>query len=134
MSLTNVLYVPSLYCTLISVSRILKQTKCVAMFTDTMCILQDRSLKTLIGTGEERGAVYYLADVVSAKIHSIDISTDQEWWHRRSGHPSFMVLSDLPIFFSNSKSASSRPCDVCFRAKQARGVFYDSFNKAGDFL
>lgn len=35
-SLTNVLYVPSLNCTLISVSKILKQTKCVAMFTDTL--------------------------------------------------------------------------------------------------
>lgn len=50
--LTNVLYVPTLNCTLLSVSKIVKQTKCFATFTDTFCFLQDRFSKTLIGTGE----------------------------------------------------------------------------------
>lgn len=37
----NVLFMPSLNCTLISISKILKQTKCVAFFTDILCVLQD---------------------------------------------------------------------------------------------
>ncbi|XP_010424655.1 PREDICTED: uncharacterized protein LOC104709792 [Camelina sativa] len=75
-SLENVLYVPSLNCTLISVSKILKQTKCDAWFSDEFCVLQDRSSKTLIGSGEERDGVYYLKEVVSAKIHSVKAAVD----------------------------------------------------------
>lgn len=52
-SFNNVLFVPSLNCTLISVSKILKQTKCVVLFTDTLFVLQERFSKTLIRTGEE---------------------------------------------------------------------------------
>lgn len=33
---------------------------------------------------------------------------------------------------SSSKSATPSPCDICFRAKQTREVFPESFNKAND--
>ncbi|XP_013624795.1 PREDICTED: uncharacterized protein LOC106330956 [Brassica oleracea var. oleracea] len=42
-SLHDVLFVPDFNCTLISVSKLLKQTGCIAIFTDTLCVLQDRS-------------------------------------------------------------------------------------------
>lgn len=130
LSLHNVLYVPSLNCTLISVSKILKQTGCFAMFTDAVCVLQDRLSRTLIETGEECDGVYYLTDVATAKIHMVDASSDQTLWHHRLGHPSFSVLSALPMFLS--VSVGSHSCDVCFRAKQTREVFPDSFNKSED--
>ena len=47
-SLNIVLYVPALNCTLISVSKILKQTGCLATFSDTVCVLQDHFSRTLI--------------------------------------------------------------------------------------
>lgn len=131
-SFMNVLYVPSLNCTLISVSKIVKQTKCVALFIDTLCVLQDRFSKTLIGSGEVRDGVYYLKDVVSAKIHNVNANPDKALWHRHLGHPSFSVVSALPMFSSSSKTASSSPCDVCFIAKQTREVFHDSSNKASE--
>ena len=53
-SLINVLYVPNFNCTLISISKLLKQTRCIAIFTDTLCVLQDHFTRTLIGAGEER--------------------------------------------------------------------------------
>ena len=129
-SLLNVLYVPALNCTLISVSKILKQTNYLATFTDTICVLQDRFSRTLIGTGEERDGVYYLTDVATAKTHTVDASPDQSLRHQRLGHPSFSVLSSLPLF--SSTNISSRSCDVCFRAKQTREVFPDSSNKSDD--
>uniref|UniRef100_A0A0D2ZZM6 Retrovirus-related Pol polyprotein from transposon TNT 1-94-like beta-barrel domain-containing protein n=1 Tax=Brassica oleracea var. oleracea TaxID=109376 RepID=A0A0D2ZZM6_BRAOL len=94
-SLTNVLYVPSLSCTLISVAKILKQTNCFATFTDTICLLQDRFTKNLIGAGEERDGVYFFTDVVTAKVHRVDAATSQALWHQRLGHPSFSVFSAL---------------------------------------
>ncbi|KAG7536483.1 GAG-pre-integrase domain [Arabidopsis suecica] len=129
-ALTNVLYVPTLTCTLLSVSKIVKQTKCVATFTDTICVLQDRFSRTLIGSGEEREGVYYLTDVATAKIHTATVSSDQALWHQRLGHPSFTVLSSLPVFSKSSSSVGSHSCDVCFRAKQTREVFPLSINKS----
>nr|AAC67205.1 putative retroelement pol polyprotein [Arabidopsis thaliana] len=131
-SLSNVLYVPALNCSLISVSKLVKQIKCLALFTDTICVLQDRFSRTLIGTGEERDGVYYLTDAATTTVHKVDITTDHALWHQRLGHPSFSVLSSLPLFSGSSCSVSSRSCDVCFRAKQTREVFPDSSNKSTD--
>jgi len=39
LTLTNVLYVPTLSCTLISVFKLVKQTKCLALCSDTICVL-----------------------------------------------------------------------------------------------
>lgn len=38
-TLLHVLFVPNLNCSLISVSKLLKQTNCVAFLTDTLCVL-----------------------------------------------------------------------------------------------
>ncbi|XP_010463099.1 PREDICTED: uncharacterized protein LOC104743749 [Camelina sativa] len=118
--LTNVLFVPSLNCTLISVSKILKQTKCLATFSDTICVLQ------------ERDGVYYLTDVATTTIHMASAASDPALWHQHLGHPSFSVLSALPLFSRSSSSVDSTSYDVCFRAKQTRAVFPDSLNKTTD--
>ncbi|CAA7027675.1 unnamed protein product [Microthlaspi erraticum] len=110
-------------------AKLLKHTNCFAMVTDTICVLQDRFTRTLIGAGEERDGVYYFTDIVSAKSNKAVFGSDQALWHRRLGHPSFSVLSSLDLFSKLSSSASSSPCDVCFRAKQTREVFFDSLNK-----
>ena len=46
-------------------------------FTDAICVLQDRFSRTLIGTDEERDGVYYLTDVATAKINTVNASPDQ---------------------------------------------------------
>ena len=118
--LQRVLFVPDMNCTLVSVAKLLKQANCFAHFTDTICVLQDRFSRTLIGAGEERNGVYYFTDLVVAKSHRAVGGSDQVLWHQRLGHPSFSVFSDLSFV---SKPASSSPCDTCFRAKQTREVF-----------
>ncbi|CAL9235088.1 unnamed protein product, partial [Arabidopsis halleri] len=96
-TLSDVLFVPNLNCSLISVSKLLRQTSCFALLTDTLCILQDRFTRTLIGAGEERDGVYYFKDVMAARVNKVSASTDQILWHRRLGHPSFSVISALPV-------------------------------------
>ncbi|CAA7047384.1 unnamed protein product [Microthlaspi erraticum] len=132
LTLPNVLFVQDLNCTLISVSKLLKQTGGVAMFTDTLCVLQDRFSRILIGAGEERDGVYYFKDVMAARIHRAVADSDSTLWHQRLEHPSFSVFSSLPQFSGVSKPVCSGPCDVCFRAKQTREVFSDSINKTTD--
>ena len=69
-TLRDVLFVPKLDCTLVSVSKLLKYSNCFALFTDTICVLLDRSSKTLIGAGEEHDGVYYFKDMSSTSQQS----------------------------------------------------------------
>ena len=111
----------------------MKQTGCIAIFTDTLCVLHDRFSRTLIGAGEEREGVYYFTGVKVARVNAASTSKSSSTvlWHRRLGYPSYKVLSSLPVL-DNFKidSADFSQCDICFRAKQTRNVFPDSFNKA----
>ena len=95
--LNDVLFVPDFDCTLISVSKLLKQTGCVAIFTDTLCFLQDRFSRTLIGAGEEREGVYYFTGVLAARAHKVSevVKSSGTLWHRRLGHPALGVLLSL---------------------------------------
>lgn len=132
-SLFDVLYVPNFDCTLISVSKLLRQTGCIAIFTDTLCVLQDSFTSTLIGAGEEREGVYYFTGVTVIRAHrtGAEKSSSSVLWHRRLGHPSYKVLSTLPVLDSfQFDFEHTSPCDICFRANQTRDSFKDSFNKA----
>ena len=98
--LTDVLYIPDFTCTLISVSKLLKQTGCIAVFTDTLCFLQDRFTRTLIGAGEERDGLYYFLGVTVARANKTGQKTSSSssaLWHRRLGHPTNKVLSSLSL-------------------------------------
>ena len=80
---------------MISVSKLLKHNRCFALFTDTICVFQDRSSKTLIGADEERDVVYDFKDVRVVCANRADGSKDQLLWHRRLGHPAFRTFSDI---------------------------------------
>jgi len=130
--LHDVLYVPDFDCTLISVSKLLKQTSSIAIFTDTLCFLQDRFSRTLIGAGEEREGVYYFTGVVSPRVNkaSLDLAISGDLLHRRLGHPSASVLLSLPECHRSSQGFEKiDSCDTCFRSKQTRAVFPISNNK-----
>ncbi|XP_024006537.1 uncharacterized protein LOC112083045 [Eutrema salsugineum] len=47
----------------------------------------DRFTGTLIGRGEECDGVYFLTDVATAKVHTVQASQDLTLWHQRLGHP-----------------------------------------------
>ena len=57
--LDNVLRVPKLNCNLISVSKLCKQLNCAVTYFDDFCVIQDRTSRTPIRSGEQRDDVYY---------------------------------------------------------------------------
>ncbi|CAL9238536.1 unnamed protein product [Arabidopsis halleri] len=72
----------------------------------------DRTMKTLIGVGEECGDVYVLRGVIGAKIHkTVSCSGSWDLWHRRLGHPSSRVV---PYLLSNLdiKKQSAEPRSI----------------------
>ena len=111
---------PDFNCTLISVSCLLKQTGCIAIFTDTLFVWNDCFTKIMIGTGEEREGVYYFTGVTTARVHRTEVknSSISELWNRRLGHPSYQILLALLLLdrlvFDYEQATS---CEICFRSK-----------------
>ena len=101
------------------------------MFSDTLCVLQDRFTRTLIGAVEEWDGVYVYRDVTVRRGLRVKGAEDKALWHRRLGHPSFGVLSCLPfVSCVSNHSDKFGGCDICFKSNQTRGVFSKSYNKA----
>lgn len=59
MKLSNVLFVPSLKCNLVFIAKICKELNCAVTFFEDFCLLQDRTLRTPIGVGEQQDGVHY---------------------------------------------------------------------------
>lgn len=94
--LSNVLYVPGLSCSLISVSQIIDENDCVAVFSKNMCVLQDRTSKMLIGAGERKDGLYYFRNKLRVKAHKVNGTGSLELWHARLGHPSLKITKMIP--------------------------------------
>ena len=73
LKLDHVLFVPNLNCTLLFVAKLLRQTGCLAVFTDTLCILQDRFTRTLIGASEVKDGVYVYREVTVARVTELKL-------------------------------------------------------------
>nr|KYP66753.1 Retrovirus-related Pol polyprotein from transposon TNT 1-94 [Cajanus cajan] len=116
--LTNVLYVSSLTCNLISISQMLHSNDCMDVFNNSNCFLQDQQTRRTIGQGVEHEGVYVLCQSISVNVtHG---SSSFNLWHRCLGHPSQHYLDLLPFVSGSNKIVS---CDVCCRAKQTRYSF-----------
>jgi len=122
--LSNVLYVSSLACNLISVPQIVDESNCIAAFSKHMCILQDHTLKMLIGTGEQEDGLYYFQGQKQMQAHKVNRVGSIDLWHARLGHPSHKVIKWIP------SNVLNKLCDICHRTKQTRNSFPLSENNA----
>ena len=57
--LSDVLYVPSLNCILMSITQSIEDLCCIVTFTRKLCVIQDPTTKMLIGSGELRRGEYF---------------------------------------------------------------------------
>ena len=60
--LHNTLVVPDFKYNLMSVSKLCKDNKCLAVFGEDLCLLQDCAIRQLKGIGECRDGLYYLVN------------------------------------------------------------------------
>ena len=110
-TLTNILYVPSFSCNLLSISQLTHALSCTVQFTSSMCAIQD-PMRKLIETGGRM--------VTNITVHGA--SSDLELWHRRMGHPSERVVKLLPPLCDH-RGSLNMVRDICFRAKHSRDNF-----------
>ena len=87
LTLKSVLYVPSLTCNLLSISKLTHDQNCVAKFGSSSCQFQE---------------------LVSRKL----IDNNVMLWHHRLDHPSFPYLKILFPSIFNNKYATSFQCEV----------------------
>jgi hypothetical protein len=123
LQLSNVLYVPGLNCNLISVSQLIDDMDCVLQFTNSVCIMQDRTSRTLIGVGERRDGLYYFRGIRHEKVCKVGDMSMLHLWHKRMGHPSMKISQLISNVGSKNNVFENKACDVCQRAKQTRDSF-----------
>ena len=122
-TLKNVLHIPKLSVSLISIKKLIKDLSCNAVFYDNVCILQNKYSGRTIGHAREWNGLYYLDNPNlppdlenSNSFFSNSIKTNREkvfLHHCRLGHPSFRVIKSLfPSLFSKL-DVESLHCEVC---------------------
>ncbi|KAK2986445.1 hypothetical protein RJ640_011883 [Escallonia rubra] len=132
-TIRHVLYVPNLAVNLISVSCLATDVNCFVAFSHDICVLQDRTSKSLIGLGKMYWGVFIFQPLSTATVVAVSESESYELWHRRMGHPSSQPLIHLPTVSVVSPSLKTI-CDVCCRAKHTWTVFPDSTSRAMDIF
>ena len=70
LKLINVLYVPELNCNLISVTQLI-DTNYIVQVTNSLCVMQDLTLRMLIGMGERRDGLYYFRGIRHEKVFKV---------------------------------------------------------------
>ncbi|GKB79268.1 ribonuclease H-like domain-containing protein, partial [Tanacetum coccineum] len=127
--LFDVLVVPEYNVSLMSMHKLIKDSKLFVGFDETKCYIQDLNLIKTVGTGSEVVGLY-LFDVEQSGKPTLVLSNSsfvchvsKQLWHSRLGHPADQVLSILSktIGFKYDKNIS--PCDICHKAKQTRKPF-----------
>ena len=100
-----------------------------------LCVLQDRTTRTLIGAGEREDGPFFFRGVPKVKIMVVDGRESIDIWHKRLGHPLEKVLRHLPCVSQSSISSCNKDgCDVCFRAQQPRTSFLKLIVELVEFL
>ena len=114
--LSNVLYVPSLQCNLISIAKLCKELNCSMTFFDEFCVLQDYTLRTLIFMSEQQGGACYFND--GSLMEKVNVVNSSTLWYKHLGQPSSEVLSLLPSSLGvNFDKEHNNMCETCYRAK-----------------
>ena len=124
-ALHDVLCVPSFKLNLISISKLVQSSHCLAIFTDDVCMLQDQRSGKMIRMGTERGGLYYLDSSKKPRCHSVTatVSHSPRLWHQRLGHLSNKSLRMISHFVKNMPFCDIDDCLIFPLAKQTRSQF-----------
>ncbi|GJU11010.1 ribonuclease H-like domain-containing protein [Tanacetum coccineum] len=126
--LFDVLVIPEYCVSILSVNKLVRDSKLHVGFDEYDCIIQDLKRENILGTGSEAGGLY----VFNTECKALNFKSNNSFlcfnvskgiWHNRLGHPSDQVLSVLENRLSIGKPTHAMPCEVCHHAKQVRELF-----------
>ena len=79
-NLDKVLYISKFSCNLISVAQLTRELKCIVIFDDKLCVIQDRTSKSPIGVGRLREGVYYFDNFSPSRVQ-VNVVGSHNLWH-----------------------------------------------------
>ncbi|XP_071700465.1 uncharacterized protein [Rutidosis leptorrhynchoides] len=129
-TLFDVLVIPEYIVSLLSVSKLARDSKRLIGFDEYKCYVQDlpqgRVMGRTLGTGSMQGGLYYFDSIGEDNIcctSDLNVCMLSKYtWHHRLGHPADPVLHVLKnkLSYGNEKLM---PCEICHKAKQTRYPF-----------
>nr|KYP62136.1 Retrovirus-related Pol polyprotein from transposon TNT 1-94 [Cajanus cajan] len=136
--LKDVLHLPQLTNSLISVKKLTKDLNCSATFFSTYCIFQDLATGKTISTAKEQSGLYLLESNDQRKTKIMSQQATSETWansqiwlhHKRLGHPSFNLIKSLFPHLFTKESIESFNCDICQLSKHHRASYPISNKKS----
>nr|GEW08988.1 ribonuclease H-like domain-containing protein [Tanacetum cinerariifolium] len=136
--LFDVLVIPEYTVSLLSVHKLIKDSKFSVGFNETKCYIQGLKKGRVLGTGSEFSGLYlfnkeYNKSTVANNSKFVSCFVSKEVWHCRLGHPANQVLKLLKGSLNLSNIDHGGPCKVCHKAKQTRDSFPLSENKSTVF-
>lgn len=135
--LYDVLVVPEYCVSLLSVHKLIKDSRMFVGFSETKCYIQDLNQNKIMGTGSENGGLYLFDSPSSSTSKnqvlgnlSVQCFVSKSLWHHRLGHPSDHAIDLLHSELKFTKDSHVSPCDICHKAKQTREPFPLSEHKS----
>ncbi|GKA20707.1 ribonuclease H-like domain-containing protein [Tanacetum coccineum] len=118
------------YCiSLLSVHKLIKDSKLFVGFDEHKCYIQDLNQFKTVGTGSESGGLYLIdveqngKSVVGLSNYAFVCYMSRQLWHSRLGHPSDQVLSILSKSIGLRYDNHISPYDICHKAKKTMDHF-----------
>ncbi|GJU18210.1 ribonuclease H-like domain-containing protein [Tanacetum coccineum] len=132
--LYDVLVVPGYRVSLMSVNKLIRDSKMFVGFDENKCYIQNLKKEKILETGSEFGGLYLfdmIKDNFVGKFNMVMcFNVSKLFWHNRLGHPSDQVLHVLHQDLDISKSSTIYACEVCYMAKQTMDPFPLSSHKS----
>lgn len=123
-TLYDVLCAPQFHYNLLSISKLLSQSKSAVKFHNNVCYLQYPTLMRELEIGKELNGLYILNTTSMSCDASCTLGFSQaamfDLWNGRIAHVSPSVLTLFPF---SCKPVNSHPCDTCHLSKQVRNSF-----------
>nr|GMD52566.1 Integrase, catalytic core [Ipomoea batatas] len=135
--LQNVFCVPAFHYNLISVSELIKTSKCKLLLYSDVCIIQYQDYGRMIGLASLQRGLYHLVKPDMSGIDRIghieaNACNSGSIWHARLGHCSYEKLKQLSLSNLTLKMNKTDDCDICHLAKQKRLPFNVSSRSSND--
>ncbi|GJU03349.1 ribonuclease H-like domain-containing protein [Tanacetum coccineum] len=125
--LYDVLVVPGYCVSLLSVNKLIRDSKMFVGFDENKCYIQDLKREKFLGIGSEFGGLYLFdmnkSNCIGQSNVVMSFHVSKLLWHNRLGHPAEQVLSVLKKDLNISDNTFVPMCEVYQRAKQTREPF-----------
>ncbi|GJU85880.1 ribonuclease H-like domain-containing protein [Tanacetum coccineum] len=135
----DVLVVPKYCMNLLSMNKLIRDSRMFVGFIETKCFIQDLHQNKIVRTGSENGGLYMFdyGSPLSSNSQTIGKSSaicfvSKSMWHTRLDHPSNQAVDMLQQDLNFTKDSHVSPCDIYHKAMQTREPFPFSDHQTTD--